>query len=480
MKKLVSVLLAALLLGAASPVEGLVNVQVSSQAYYLRDGMPFRVRLPGGEKQGLLHIGTGKWVIPPRFEEVRLLSTMRSMGNDYLDVFAVKADSRWGVVDKEGNILVAPQYSAILYKGEGLLQAVAGGAEYEGGLIPATKGGKWGVLDRQGRVLIVPRFDSVDDFADGMARVEEGEKYGYIDKDGKLAIPPQYDHIWGFRDGLAVVKENGKYGYIDKSGTTVIAPQYEYQDVRLFSEGLAAVKVGGKWGYIDKKGRMVIAPQFSEARDFEGGLAVVRPSGKAGAINRAGEMVIEPVFDDLFLTAGAPTMGLVYENNYTTSRCVFMDKSGKLLTPWYDVAWDFQEGIAKVRVDGKFGFIDTTGKMVIEPQFSHASRHCQNGLVFVERDGKRGFRDKEGRWLAQLLFGQSSYYISKHGVVWDENYIYDGDGNKLDHYANHMKDGYHNLKVGLPAEAAKAFRAALGINPGDEAALYGLKLAGEN
>ncbi|MDT8902498.1 WG repeat-containing protein [Anaeroselena agilis] len=479
MKKLVFILMAALLLGTACPAEGFVNVQVASSAYYLRDDMPLRVQLSGGDKQGLLHIGTGKWVIPPRFEEVKLLSTMRSMGNDYLDIFAVKADGRWGVVDKEGSLLAAPRYSAIIYKGEGLLLAVAGG-EYEGAFIPVTKGGKWGVLDRQGRVLIVPRFDYVDDFADGMARVKEGEKYGYIDKDGNLAVPPQYDHTWGFRDGLAIVKDNGKYGYIDKTGKMVIAPQYEYQGAMLFSEGLAAVKVKNKWGYIDKKGTMVIAPQFSEAGYFAGGLAVVRPSGKAGAVNRAGEMVIEPVFDDLILTAGEPAMGLVYINNYTASRYVFIDEFGKPITPWFEGAWDFQEGIAKVRVDGKFGFIDTAGKMVIEPQFSHASRHCQNGMVFVERDGKRGFRDKEGRWLAQLLFGLNSYYISKHQVVWDEDYIYDSDGNKLDHYANHMKDGYHNLKVGLPAEAAKAFRAALRINPGDEAALYGLKLASEN
>jgi hypothetical protein len=357
---------------------------------------------------------------------------------------------------------------------------VAGGAEYEGGLISAAKDGQWGVLDRQGRVLIVSRFGFIDDFADGMARVTEGGKYGYIDKDGKLAIPPRYDHTWGFRDGLAIVKENGKYGYIDKTGKMVISPQYDYLGVMLFSEGLAAVKVGGKWGYIDKTGKMVIAPQFSEAGYFEGGLAVVRPSGKAGAVNREGEMVIEPVFDDLFLAEGAPAMGLVYENNYTTSRCVFVDESGKLITPWFDGAWEFQEGIAQVRVDGKFGFIDTTGKMVIEPYFSHASRHCQNGLVFVERDGKRGFRDKEGRWLAQPLFGPYSDYLPRHKLVWDEGYIYDSDGNKLDHYANHMKDGYHNLKVGLPSEAAKAFQAALRINPGDEAALYGLKLAGEN
>lgn len=64
-------------------------------------------------------------------------------------------------------------------------------------------------------------------------------------------------------------------------------------------------------------------------------------------------------------------------------------------------------------------------------------------------------------------------------MVWEEGYIYDADGNRLDHYANHMLDGYKHLASQSYPEAAASFRAALRINPGDEAALYGLKLAGE-
>ncbi|HWQ61358.1 MAG TPA: WG repeat-containing protein, partial [Negativicutes bacterium] len=158
----------------------------------------------------------------------------------------------------------------------------------------------------------------------------------------------------------------------------------------------------------------------------------------------------------------------------------FVDKTGNYITPWFDGAWEFQDGIAKVRVEGKVGFIDTTGKMVIEPQFEDASWHCQNGIVYVMRDGKKGYRDKEGRWLAQPVFGWYSDYLPRHKVVLDKGYIYDGDGNKLDHYANHMKDGYKHLSSQSYPEAAASFRAALRINPGDEAALYGLTLAGEN
>lgn len=467
MKRLMSGLLVLLLLGAGCSA-------AYSNAFDFRDDVPLQVRLPGGVKLGRVDIGTGRWVIPPRFEETRRFSTQISKGNDYLDdVVKVKLDGKWGLADNGGALLVAPQYSAICYKGEGLLLTAVGG---EGEL---ATGGKWGVLDRHGRVLIPPRFDFIDDFRDGMAQVREDGKHGYIDKSGNLAIPPQYDHTFGFRDGLAVVKMDGRYGYIDKAGTIVIPPQYEYQGLDLFSEGLAAVKVGGKWGYIDKTGTLVIAPQFTSAGNFEGGLAVVRPSRKAGVVDRQGRVVVEPLYDEVELSGSDPIMGVVYENNFKTARCIFLDRTGQPLTPWFDDAWAFQEGIAKVEVDGKFGFIDSSGKMVIEAEYSHASRYCENGIVFVERDGRWGFRAKDGRWLAQPVFGQYSDYIPSHKAVWDKGYLYDGDGNKLDHYVNHMRDGYKHLDARSLDRATASFRAALRLNPGDEAAAYGLQQASE-
>jgi hypothetical protein len=103
-----------------------------SRAFDKSDVRPFAVKLPAGEKQGLVDISTGRWIIPPRYEKIKQLSNIRGMGNDYLDdVLAVKVDGQWGVADKDGNYLVVPQYSEISYRGEGLLFAMAGGAEYE-------------------------------------------------------------------------------------------------------------------------------------------------------------------------------------------------------------------------------------------------------------------------------------------------------------------------------------------------------------
>jgi len=46
----------------------------------------------------------------------------------------------------------------------------------------------------------------------------------------------------------------------------------------------------------------------------------------------------------------------------------YIDKTGKIvINPQFDDAWDFSEGLAQVKVGGKYGYIDQTGRYVWEP-----------------------------------------------------------------------------------------------------------------
>jgi len=46
----------------------------------------------------------------------------------------------------------------------------------------------------------------------------------------------------------------------------------------------------------------------------------------------------------------------------------YIDKTGKIvIEPKFDNAWSFSEGLARVKIDDKDGYIDKTGKYVWEP-----------------------------------------------------------------------------------------------------------------
>ena len=81
-------------------------------------------------------------------------------------------------------------------------------------------GGKWGYIDKQGKMVVNPQFDVAHPFVDGLAAVRIGDestgKWGYIDKQGKMVVNPQFDSTEPFAEGLAAVRNGDKWGYISR------------------------------------------------------------------------------------------------------------------------------------------------------------------------------------------------------------------------------------------------------------------------
>ena len=269
-----------------------------------------------------------------------------------------------------------------------------------GDLWPVKQGNKWGYIDKTGRLIIPFKFDAAADFSEGLADVEIKEKTGYIDQTGKFVIPPRFLSGFPFSSGMALVIirrfEKDKYhmnqlGYIDRSGKLVIQRQEALDSKSLhvtykelfFSEGLVRVEQNDKVGFIDKAGQQVIPPRYDDADLFSEGLAAVTIAGKRGYIDRSGKVVIPPQFE----SAGPFSEGLAPA--FTDSEGKqggYIDKSGQLVIKGeeFDEARNFSEGLAAVRgKNNKYGFIDKTGKFVIQPQFHHVGDFSE-GLAAVE------------------------------------------------------------------------------------------------
>lgn len=71
----------------------------------------------------------------------------------------------------------------------------------------------------------------------------------------------------------------------------------------------------------------------------------------------------------------------------------------ELVIPYqYDHATSFSEGLAMVKKDGKFGYINKQGELVIPFQFEYATPFTK-GTATVKRDGKLGTIDKSGAFI---------------------------------------------------------------------------------
>ena len=288
-------------------------------------------------------------------------------------------------------------------------------------LYPITVGGKRGYMDRAGNVVVKPQFVDAGAFSEGLAFVAVesmgSQKYGYIDSTGRMAIEPQFSNALDFSEGLAVVEVGGKSGFVDKQGVLVIKPQYRSADP--FRDGLAVVEVGAgedaKYGYIDHEGKLAIPAEYVTASDFSEGLGLVATTvadgtKKSGFIDKEGRWVIQPTFD--YALPFSEGLAAVMVKTAGGMEVEYLDTKGSRVIdlgvragddpqPFGDIS--FSEGLAPAWLDGKWGYIDKTGAVVIQPRFASADRFSE-GLAFVTHgidNSTGGYIDKTGAYVIQ-------------------------------------------------------------------------------
>jgi hypothetical protein len=82
----------------------------------------------------------------------------------------------------------------------------------------------------------------------------------------------------------------------------------------------------------------------------------------------------------------------------------FRDLDGNIvIEPKFDMAEMFSEGLSAVEVDKKWGYIDTTGKYVLQPKYEYAGSF-HNGLASFRANGKYGFIDTKGNEVIKPQF----------------------------------------------------------------------------
>ena len=149
----------------------------------------------------------------------------------------------------------------------------------------------------------------------------------FLNPDGTRLTPMKFDYIDDFHDGLAKVAIQGKgYGFISSSGE-IIAPVV-YEDAGFFHNNFSQVKKNGEWMLIDRYGKEISLPR--KYKDF-GWMS----NGRC----RVSTMKI----------TGWADLAYYSDNEHYAGLWGFIDESGKeIIEPQYIYAMDFEDGLAVV------------------------------------------------------------------------------------------------------------------------------------
>lgn len=281
-------------------------------------------------------------------------------------------------------------------------------------------------FDLQGNQIGNSYWTKAEPFSDGLAYVESPEKKGYIDKNGNFVIELQGDSYgYSFEDGIALVKTSiYDYRYIDTSGNVVLTlldkfdtrPMESNDSIIPYLQRIEnsenvrrnSLRDDIQIGYMNMKGEIIIPARFKTPNDlafdpsFSDGLAPAVLDDEQelmGYINTKGEVAIQPQWR--YAYPFSEGMARVYCEVNGVTGYGFINQNGELVIPpmsEYFVG-PFSSGFAKIFNErGSEGYIDKSGNIVIEPQYSIA--HDFSGkYAMVEYGGGTGrwaVIDKEG------------------------------------------------------------------------------------
>jgi WG containing repeat len=91
--------------------------------------------------------------------------------------------------------------------------------------------------------------------------------------------------------------------------------------------------------------------------------------------------------------------GLLFAVIYIVISVYFAINAIFAILPKFDDALPFKEGLANVKIDKYWGYIDKTGQIVIPPQFEEA-KPFKEGLAMVKFGNEWGYIDKRGQKIA--------------------------------------------------------------------------------
>ncbi len=119
----------------------------------------------------------------------------------------------------------------------------------------------------------------------------------------------------------------------------------------------------------------------------------------------------------------------------------------------FDWGWDFSEGLAKVQVGEKWGYVDRSGRMIIKPQFQEVSYFAEN-LASIKLDDKWGYIDRTGKIVIAPKFQEAKEFSEGFASVkFDGKWGYidnKGDFTVQPQYetAESFREGLASIKTG--------------------------------
>lgn len=265
-----------------------------------------------------------------------------------------------------------------------------------GEIFPAYDGQSWNYITRDGQISL--QVDAQEAFpfnGQGYTVVKIDNQYYSINEDGDLYGLDEtgVDEILGLTDNYIIAKKDGLYGYYNYD-FELLSEKLQFEDIAINNCGVTLAKKDGKWAIFSDSGKQItdfiyedickntLGCAFCENR------AMVKKDGAWILIDSTGEQLSK----DTYIDAKAPESDGYIAVADADGKWGFIDQKGKLVIDYqYDDAVSFSSEVAAVKIVNAWGYISAKNVRVVDTDYVQASPFYNGIACVTQLDGQLAF-----------------------------------------------------------------------------------------
>lgn len=311
--------------------------------------------------------------------------------------------------------------------------------------------GSVALADNNFKPIASQLFDSVSEFKNGIAVAYVNSRAGAITSDGSWLLEPNFDEILPGEAGFILTKihepRRTYWELYDATGTRLT--RKGYQLILPFSDNLHLARQNGFWGVLDKTGNEIIPCVYDSIYEHRNGQVSIRYFGKTGIITLDEEWLVPPSefplgllnadryfeFRDSTWFLKSFTGEPIYfsDNPFDVSNTLINDylRDGGILTinldgvivsrtpapeDGFEKIEPLYEGLRLIKQRGKFGFVDSLGRLRIANRYEDAKRFT-NGFAPVKLLGRWGYINRLDEIAVQPVYDEVFPFEKRVAIV---------------------------------------------------------------
>ena len=316
------------------------------------------------------------------------------------------SEGKTGLKDKSGQIIIPAQYEGLGWS-DGSFSIINGTTGYQ------IKD-KWGLLQVGHKPITGPEYTRLWPAGTGMLiatkKTVVSEKSGSIDTNGKTIINFEYESLKAESNYLtALLKVNNKYRYgiLNQSGHFIIRPDWAYIKRISSSIWLTENETGEKFLF-NNKGSKMLTQDIDSIGEFKDTYAIIYSGAGRGLIHQDGQLIAEPIYKEIKFNESGLPLGQRFDEWKLFTR---ENKILKLIEA--DSIETFNAGKLQLYRNHLINLVDENKPETIELTAQQIGNPIQ-GYASIQKDNKFGLLDSTGRIIIQPKYDT----IKNFGEIW--------------------------------------------------------------